>query len=188
MDLIYCALDFIDVSVLHCHLMPSWYPWPMSMQMSMLLPEAVLISIGHDATEVHINVDSLCSHLRPGWCLWAGLPLGTILVLLACAVPGHIDVCVLCCSKGPCWCPWSVLPMETMLRSLELDNSWDHWMSVILDVSRCHVEIHDPYSHECKGQGSYFYSGITDCILTVEKKGHRRLLWQPRTHTTHPKT
>lgn len=141
------------------------------MPRSMVLLQPRCIDVcGPFTMEGQVDIHILCCHLKPCWCPWTGLPLGPILVSIACAIAeGHADVYIfgLYCHQGlwwcpwpvfsqrPCWCAWSVLPPETIWKP-----------------NMCSLPF--------KGNPPpYFCSCINDCRLTVEKGRHRKFLWQP---------
>lgn len=92
--------------------------------------------VGHAAAGGPVDVNGLCSHLRPCW------------YLCSVVLTGAMMVSGLCCGRGLCWNLWSVLSQETMLSlwyRLSPETMWKFM-------------IHAP--PECKGQGNYFCSGL----------------------------
>lgn len=179
-----------DVHGLCYHQKPHWCPWPV------LPPKVMWMSVGCAAAWGHVDISGLsvvCTAARHlvdahglgccwnlywypwsmlSWracrCSWPVLSLKAIMVSVAHALPeGYVDDRDLYVHHsqmevfGTCWC-WRACGW---LRSVLLPETT--WKPVI------HASAH------YKGQGSYFCSGIDDYRCTVEKKGHRKLLWQP---------
>lgn len=74
---------------------------------------------------------------------------------------------------------------------LTLEAMWDvcalychQKLFMLLPKTICKSIIQAP-AH-CKGQESYFCHGIDYCRFTVEKEGHRSLMWQPLSLPSHP--
>lgn len=113
----------------------------------------------------YIDVHGLSSNQTP-WLLVGFIlvsmthTLEDMLMSVACAAAkGHNIIYGSCCNRVSCWWyPWSVLTSETMWMPISETYS-SPWSMLLL-------------------QGRSFYSGIDDCILTVEKEDHGRLLWQ----------
>lgn len=146
-----------------------WCLWPM-------LPlKAWWMSVFCVATWSHVDVYVLGYHRGPYWCLWPVLP------------------------RRPCWCPWPVLPPRVKMVSMacavltrdhvEVRSTCWHWRpcgcpwSMLLPKTMCKCMIRVPA--DCKGQRNYFCS--IDYRFTIEKEGHRRLLWHPLSSLTSKK-
>lgn len=83
---------------------------------------------------------------KPHWYLGSVLPSRTMIASVAhTGTEVHVDVCGLYYHQRPYWCPWSKQLPETK------------WKSIIHVLANCKV------------QGSYFYSGINECRLSVER-------------------
>lgn len=109
---------------------------------------SILISMAHATTEGQAHVHGLWCNLKPRWCWWDVLLLGTILIWVASAaswglgnipfcatVEGHfwvhglnacVGVCSLCYHQWPYWCSWPVLQPETMLMSVGNADTGGH--------------------------------------------------------------
>lgn len=106
------------------------------------------------ATWDYVDVLSLCCCWRLWWCPWSVQLKKAILMSVVCTVTrNHTEVHDTCRHWTPCGCPYSMLSPETICKSM----------------------IHAPTY--CKGQGSYSCHGIDFCRCTVEKEGHKSLLW-----------
>jgi hypothetical protein len=182
-----------------------WCPWPIllskAMQLAMVCAAvwSMLMFTGLAVTQDHGDVSGVCSHLKPYWRLWfmllprsmfgsvvlwpmlppkaiwmSVLPPEVMLMSLVYADTKDCDgvcgpcycrelcaICVLYCHGRLCWGLWHVLMLEAMWMSPET-----MWKSM----------LHAPT--DCEKLRNYFRSGINDLILTAEKEGHRRLLWQ----------
>lgn len=146
------AEDHVDV----CH--PYYYSRPCGYLWFVLLPEAMLMSICWAATRDHIVVCGQCC------------PRDHADVLgLCCHDTHHSHIHGPCYSRGSCSCVQSILPPDIILRSLAHAASGDHVGSD--HALYCHQKpmsmIHAP--DDCKGQGSYFFTGMDDCRLTVKR-------------------
>lgn len=108
----------------------------------------------------------------------AKLSLGIILVSVASVAPEAMWMSVAC---GPGVMMVSAVGIATRDHAEVCGTCW-HWRPVGYCVL-CYNQkpCGSPWAVLllCKGQGRFFCSGINDYILTVEKEGHRRVLWQP---------
>ena len=60
---------------------------------TLLQLETKLLTVAHVTTKSYVDVCGLCCFLKPSWYLWPGLLLGTMLMSLACTVPGdHAEI------------------------------------------------------------------------------------------------
>lgn len=97
----------------------------------LMLPQARLMNEACVAASKQPN--GLYPNLKPCWCSWAVLPLGVILMWVACAATwGHDDVHGLDCLQGPC---------------LDCGPTEAGAMSMVCAVTRKHVEAYDLWSH-----------------------------------------
>lgn len=150
----------VDVCSPRFHQKPYRSPYPTK---NMLMP-IDCVTIGG-----HVDAGGLYSCLKLRWCTWTGLLtkiyeylwpmaqrphwyLGPVLpprtMIVSVAHTGkevHVDVCGLYYHQRLYWCPWSKQLPETK------------WKSIIHVLANCKV------------QGSYFYSGINECRLSVER-------------------
>lgn len=90
-------LQAVSVPGVHpdvCGLCYHWRPCPWSV----LLSEAMLMSLVHVSIEDSIDVHGLCFCRRPCWHLWSVLPLKAMKVSVTGAVDMvHVDICGLYC-------------------------------------------------------------------------------------------
>lgn len=132
--------------------------------------------MGHAAPGSLVYVRCLWSRLRSGWYLWPGMPLGMVLLSLACVVHDHVDVLGLCCSQELWWYllfvlqHWALLMSEfctiagDILKSMAHGNSRDLWMSMAWQKCMTHA------SYYCKGQEATFFSHL----VTADSQLRRR--------------
>lgn len=74
-------------------------------------PKTMLISKGYN------DVNGLCCHLVPWWCLACATSNGHVGVRGPTTTGGYADVHVLCYHQKPCGCLWSGLQPEVVLMS-----------------------------------------------------------------------
>lgn len=146
---------------------------------SVLAPEVMLMSLGCDPTQgmqmwwpvllpepwwyfwslllpEALSMSVVLLQPRQSWCLWPRLPPKVLWMSVVCAAAAwiHVDVRGPGCLHIPCW---------GLRRPVHTPKAMCKPVIPVPDV--------------CKGQRSFFCSGVYDCILTVEEERLRQLLW-----------
>lgn len=138
----------------------SWPKWPSSpcaCQWSVLLSEAMSVSVAH-ATVQAIQVSGLQCHLRP--------------MCVAFAITwGHSDLL-------------SVLLLRAMSGSVVLMQQ--RTVFVICAVAKNHVEVHNCSPADSEEQGGHFFRVIDDCRCTVERRTIEGSVPHPYNAHLHP--
>lgn len=118
----------------------------------MVLPEAMLRTMGWAAIRVHVGVLSLCCCWSLWWCLWSVLLQRTMLMSVVCTATGDsVEGHGMCWCQRSCECPWSMLSPKAM------------WKFVIQALA------------DCKGKKNPAFAMLSMTIDSVEKQGHKKL-------------
>lgn len=152
----------IDVSGLHWHMRPWWYP-------DHTATKSHVWTQGPIVAEVCGEAPVPCYHQRPCGRLWFVLqPEAMLMSVDPTTSRSHTDLGDLQCDMRLSWCLWSRLSLRGIVWARATTGG-----AVLSPENMWKPMTHTP--DDCK---EYFCSDIHDCRSAVDREGQGRLLWK----------